>query len=297
LYGLEDKNVMARSPTPRLPAIISESANFLLADWLARITASQDQRLSEPELETQCENIVSSLVAACHDGNLTDVDDPSFVPLRDILVDLSLTRALQGFTAVETATFVLSLKAPMFARLRVVLATEPERLATDTLTVSELVDALALFMMDTFHRTREELITRQQTEISELSTPVIRLWRGILALPLIGTLDSARTQDVMENLLENIVRYEADIAIIDITGVPAIDVLVAQHLVKTIAAARLMGADCIVSGIRPQIAQTMVQLGLELNVVSKASLSDAFALALRRQGKAVVTQQPAELAA
>ena len=148
-------------------------------------------------------------------------------------------------------------------------------------------------MMETYQRAREEVIIRQQTEIAELSTPVVKLWQGVLALPLIGTLDSARTQVVMENLLDSIVRYEADIAIIDITGVPTVDTLVAQHLLKTVAAARLMGADCIISGIRPQIAQTMVHLGVELNVISKANLSDAFALALRRLGKTVVNQRRA----
>jgi rsbT co-antagonist protein RsbR len=159
---------------------------------------------------------------------------------------------------------------------------------------SELVDALGLFMMESYQRAREEVIIRQQSEIAELSTPVVKLWQGILALPLIGTLDSARTQVVMENLLDSIVRYEADIAIIDITGVPTVDTLVAQHLLKTVAAARLMGADCIISGIRPQIAQTMVHLGVELNVISKANLSDAFALALRRVGKMVVNRRRTE---
>ena len=198
---------------------------------------------------------------------------------------------MAGFSPTETATFILSLKQPLFARLRDLLGAEPERLAAETLTISELIDALGLFMMEAYQRAREEVIIRQQTEIAELSTPVVKLWQGVLALPLIGTLDSARTQVVMENLLESIVRYEADIAIIDITGVPTVDTLVAQHLLKTVAAARLMGADCIISGIRPQIAQTMVHLGVELNVVSKANLSDAFALALRRLGKVVVNQR------
>jgi len=225
------------------------------------------------------------------------VDAAPFAPLRDILTDLSRSRAMQGFTPTETATFILSLKQPLFDRLREALASEPEHLAWEILTTGELIDQLGLFMMETFQRAREEVIIRQQTEISELSTPVVKLWQGILALPLIGTLDSARTQVVMENLLDSIVRYEADIAIIDITGVPTVDTLVAQHLLKTVAAARLMGADCIISGIRPQIAHTMVHLGVELNVVSKANLSDAFALALRRIGKAVVNQRrqvPAE---
>ena len=281
---------MAKAPTFRLAEIISESAKPLLADWLARVATSPDPRLPVPELEAQCEAIVSNLAKACRDGNLTDIEAPSFTKLRDIVVDMSLTRALQGFAVTETATFILSLKAPLFARLRAVLASEPERLASETLTISELIDALALFMMDSFQRTREELIHRQEHEIAELSTPVVKLWNGILAVPLIGALDTVRTQLVMENLLECIVRHEALIAIIDITDVPAIDDLVAQHVLKTIAAARLMGTDCIISGIRPHIAQTMVHLGVELNVVSKPTLADAFALALRRVGKMVVNQ-------
>ena len=157
-----------------------------------------------------------------------------------------------------------------------------------------LLDALGLFTLEVFQKSREEVIVRQQREISELSTPVVKLWDGILALPLIGTLDSQRTQVVMENLLQTIVDVEAEIAIIDITGVPTVDTLTAQHLLKTVAAARLMGADCLISGIRPQIAQTMVHLGVELNVISKATLADAFAVALRQTGRAVVKVKRAE---
>jgi rsbT co-antagonist protein RsbR len=288
---------MARASTFRLAAIISESAKPVLADWLARIAVSPDPRLPEAELEAQCEAIVANLARACRDGNLSDIEGSSFAPLRDVIVDMSLTRALQGIAAKETATFILSLKAPLFARLRAVLVSEPERLAAEMLTTGELIDALALFMMDTFQRTREELIHRQQNQISELATPVVKLWQGILAVPLIGTLDTVRTQLVMENLLESIARHEAVIAIIDISDVPAIDDLVAQHVLKTIAAARLMGTDCIISGIRPQVAQTLVHLGVELKVVAKATLADAFALALRRVGKMVVNQPYAEQAA
>ena len=285
---------MARSQTSRLPVIILDSTKYILADWLARVNTTTDKRLPKGELEDECESIVASLAAACHEGNLTDINDPSLASLREIVVDLSLSRALQGFSATETATFVLSLKAPLFACLRIALASEPEHLVAETLTVSELIDALALFMLDSFQRTREEVIHRQRTEISELSTPVMRLWQGIVALPLIGTLDSDRTQVVMEHLLESIVRYEAEFAIIDISEVPVIDDRVAQQMLKTVAAARLMGTDCIISGIRPHIAQSMVHLGVDLNVVSKATLSDAFALALRRQGKAVVIQRQPE---
>jgi rsbT co-antagonist protein RsbR len=275
----------------RIPAILSDSSAAIVSDWVARLAAANDSRLPVTELESQCDGIVKGLVQACREGNLTDVEAPSFASLRDLLADLSRTRAFAGYTPTETATFILSLKHPLFARLRSVLGADTERLSAETLAVSDLVDGLALYMMESFQRAREEVIIRQQTEIAELSTPVVKLWQGVLALPLIGTLDSARTQVVMENLLDSIVRYEADIAIIDITGVPTVDTLVAQHLLKTVAAARLMGADCIISGIRPQIAQTMVHLGVELNVVSKANLSDAFALALRRLGKMVVSQR------
>lgn len=277
----------------RLPQLLAESHKPILADWLEVLRATPDVRLPAAELEAQCDIIIARLAQGCRDGNVTNVEAPGYAALRDVLAELSRTRAIQGFSPRETATFLFSLKQPLFARLRAALAAEPAALADETLAASELVDQFGLFMMETFQQAREEVIIRQQTEIAELSTPVVRLWQGILALPLIGTLDSARTQVVMENLLDSIVRYEADIAIIDITGVPTVDTLVAQHLLKTVAAARLMGADCIISGIRPQIAQTMVHLGVELNVVSKANLSDAFAVALRRLGKTVVNQKPA----
>ena len=285
---------MAKSAAPRLPVILTEFARPIVVDWLNSLIARPDHRLPAAELESQCETVVTRLAAACREGGFADLDTPAFAPLREALADLSRDRAMAGFSPTETATFILSLKTPLFGCLRSVLGDEPDRLAVETLSVSDLIDSLGLFMMETYQRAREEVIARQQTEISELSTPVVKLWQGILALPLIGTLDSARTQVVMENLLESIVRYEADIAIIDITGVPTVDTLVAQHLLKTVAAARLMGADCIISGIRPQIAQTMVHLGVELNVISKANLSDAFALALRRLGKMVVNQRKSE---
>jgi len=276
----------------RLPEFLAEYQKPILADWLDILRATPDARLPAAELEAQCDIIITRLAQSCRDGNVTTIAAPGFGPLREVLTELSRTRAVQGFSPTETATFLFSLKQPLFLRLRSLLEAEPAALANETVTASELIDRLGLFMMETFQLAREEVIISQQTEISELSTPVVRLWQGILALPLIGTLGSARTQVVMENLLDSIVRYEADIAIIDITGVPTVDTLVAQHLLKTVAAARLMGADCIISGIRPQIAQTMVHLGVELNVVSKANLSDAFAVALRRLGRTVVSQKP-----
>jgi rsbT co-antagonist protein RsbR len=204
---------------------------------------------------------------------------------------MSAHRARQGFTPVETATFVFSLKQPLYARLREEYASQPQELADMSWTVNLMLDSLGLYTTEVFQRSREAIIARQQEELLELSTPVVQLWDGILALPLIGTLDSARTQVVMESLLEKIVETGAAISIIDITGVPTVDTLVAQHLLKTVAAARLMGADCIISGIRPQIAQTIVHLGVDLtNVITKSTLADAFIIALQKSGSSIPTR-------
>jgi len=222
-----------------------------------------------------------------------DITAPGWDQSRTVLEDVSRSHATLGLTPSETATFVFSLKEPLFALLREKVGKDSDRLAHETWIGTMLLDKLGLYTVEAFQKTREDIIRRQQQELLELSTPVVRLWEGILALPLIGTLDSARTQIVMESLLEEIVTSGAEIAIIDITGVPTVDTLVAQHLIKTVAAARLMGADCIISGIRPQIAQTIVHLGLELGVVSKATMADAFAMALRQLGKEVVDRGPA----
>src|SRR5262249_33954382 len=189
---------------------------------------------------------------------------------------------------------IFSLQQPLFNTLNRNAALSPVQAAELTWAVTLLLDQLGLFTLEVFQKSREEIIVRQQREITELSTPVVKLWDGVLALPIIGTLDSQRTQVVMENLLQHIVDEGAAIAIIDITGVPTVDTLTAQHLLKTVAAARLMGADCIISGIRPQIAQTIVHLGVELNVVSKATLADAFAIALRRTGRTVTKIRAAD---
>jgi len=214
---------------------------------------------------------------------------PAFAPVKQLLADISKSRAIQGFSPTETAMFVFSLKQPLVNAINRSELFAANSLAGVVWQVTLLLDTLGLYTMDEYQKSREQVIIRQQREISELSTPVVKLWDGVLALPLIGTLDSERTQVVMENLLQSIVEQGAEIAIIDITGVPTVDTLTAQHLLKTVAAARLMGADCIVSGIRPQIAQTMVHLGLELNVVSKATLADAFAVALKRLNRTVVS--------
>jgi rsbT co-antagonist protein RsbR len=212
--------------------------------------------------------------------------------MRDTLSEISRSRALQGFSPKETATFVFSMKRPFFTAIREELRNDPIGMATEMWNATELLDALGLYTTDAYLKSREEVIRRQQEEMLELSTPVVKLWEGILALPLIGTLDSARTQVVMESLLESIVRTNSRVAIIDITGVPTVDTVVAQHLLKTVTAARLMGADCIISGVRPQIAQTIVHLGINLlDVTTKATMSDAFGLALQRSGFTFVRQQ------
>jgi rsbT co-antagonist protein RsbR len=216
---------------------------------------------------------------------------------RELLSAISASRARQGFSPTDVATFVLSLKQPLFVLIREKLAKSPDALFETVWSATQLLDRLALITTESYTSTREELIMRQQQELLELSTPVVKLWDGILALPIIGTLDSARTQVVMESLLQAVVATNSRYAIIDITGVPTVDTLVAQHLLKTITAARLMGAECIISGVRPQIAQTIVHLGINLeDVITKAKLSDAFALALQRSGRAVVRTQAAATA-
>jgi rsbT co-antagonist protein RsbR len=220
-------------------------------------------------------------------GKTSDIYAAEWADVRSFLDDLSRTRVLAGFSSDETATFIFSLKKPVFDALREELGNDAAALADNVWAATLLLDLLGLYTVKSFQKSREEVISRQQQELLELSTPVVKLWDGILALPMIGTLDSARTQVVMESLLQKIVETESQIAIIDITGVPTVDTLVAQHLLKTVTALRLMGADCIISGVRPQIAQTIVHLGVDLQgVTTKANLADALALALKRTGVA-----------
>ncbi|HEX6172914.1 MAG TPA: STAS domain-containing protein [Candidatus Binatia bacterium] len=211
----------------------------------------------------------------------------SWKSVKDMLTEVSRSRVAQGFSPSETATFVFSLKQPIFDMLRREIR-DIEELCREIWVTTALLDKLGLYTTEAYLQSRDSIISRQQEELMELSTPVVQLWDNVLALPLIGTLDSERTQVVMENLLEKVVETGASIAIIDITGVPTVDTLVAQHLLKTVAAARLMGADCIISGIRPQIAQTIVHLGINLaDIITKATLADAFAIALQRTGAKV----------
>jgi rsbT co-antagonist protein RsbR len=274
----------------RLARLFNERRSELLGEWVPQQYAIAARRggATEVQLRDQFVQFVTVVCAALESSDRVDFKAPGWDEVRAFLAEVSTQRARQGFTPVETAMFVFSLKEPLFARMRSELTADPASLAELTWTISVLFDAMGLYTTEVFQTSREQVIVRQQQELLELSTPVVQLWDGILALPLIGTLDSARTQVVMESLLQKIVETGAAIAVIDITGVPTVDTLVAQHLLKTVAAARLMGADCIISGIRPQIAQTIVHLGVNLqNVITKATLADAFVIALSRTGKSV----------
>ena len=286
---------MARAHPTIIPQLLAENEETLLRDWMASQKKSgvlRGGQISDAELTEASRRLIAALRGGAASGQFVDITAPGWDQSRTVLEDVSRSHATLGLTPSETATFVFSLKEPLFALLREKVGKDPDRLANEIWIATSLLDKLGLYTVEAFQKSREDIIVRQQQELLELSTPVVRLWEGVLALPLIGTLDSARTQTVMENLLEEIVTSGAEIAIIDITGVPTVDTLVAQHLIKTVAAARLMGADCIISGIRPQIAQTIVHLGLELGVVSKATMADALALALRQLGKAVVDRGP-----
>ena len=275
----------------RLPAIVEQHQKEVLAEWLNNQTTSgiwRAGRIQESQLREESQRFLSLLTKAVQQGVEFDARSGQWAEVREFLAELSRSRATQGFTPTQVATFVLSLKQAVFKRATESLQSEAAVLAGTLWEATILLDALGLYTTEIFQQTRESLIARQQEELIELSTPVVQLWEGILALPLIGTLDSERTQVVMESLLERLVATGSSIAVIDITGVPTVDTLVAQHLLKTVAAAQLMGADCIISGIRPQIAQTIVHLGIDLSTVAtKSSLSDAFALALKRRGLSV----------
>jgi rsbT co-antagonist protein RsbR len=276
----------------RLAQIIEQKEDTLLSDWMKSQSAlsSRKGRISDAELRTNLHDFVLALNQGLAGGKNDDIEGGAWSSMRDVLTNLSRQRATQGFTPAETAMFVFSFKPVLFNELRNSYKDDPAGLADEIVVATELLDGLGLLTTEAYQETREAVILRQQQEMLELSTPVVELWTGILALPLIGTLDSARTQIVMQNLLEAIVAKGADLAIIDITGVPTVDTLVAQHLLKTVAAARLMGAECIISGIRPQIAQTIIHLGVDLgSVITKANLADALRLALRKKSLAVTS--------
>lgn len=276
----------------RLIDLLRSDQAVLMARWDEQLRASDqssDGRLVTFERSAQMREFWELFLAASATGNV-DVGSPAWLETRHFLEQLSRERALKGYSSSETASFLFSLKRPLFERIQETFGDDPVALGEQLWMISALIDSLGLHSVQAYQKTREAVIQRQQEEMLELSTPVVKLWEGVLALPMIGTLDSQRTQVVMESLLHRIVETGSEIAIIDITGVPTVDTLVAQHLLKTVTAIRLMGADAIISGVRPQIAQTIVHLGLDLQgVVTKANLADALALALKRTGL-MVTQ-------
>jgi rsbT co-antagonist protein RsbR len=265
---------------------VRKNEQTLLARWTQSLEdagATRDARISPKELSNQTRDFLRLLIAASADADGADIGGREWTETRAYLEGLSKSRAQLGFDSQDTANFIFSLKRAMFEHLQHEYAESPHDLTHQLWSVSEMLDGLGMHTVRSFQKSREEVIVRQQEDLLELSTPVVKLWDGVLALPMIGTLDSQRTQVVMESLLERIVETGSEIAIIDITGVPTVDTLVAQHLLKTVTAIRLMGADCIISGVRPQIAQTIVHLGLDLQgIVTKANLADALALALQR---------------
>jgi rsbT co-antagonist protein RsbR len=282
---------MSKNGTTLIPEVLERNEATLLADWLAAQKTAPTYRpdlMKEAELRDQSREFLRLLTKAARTGG-SDINSSAWQEVRELLGSISRSRGQQGFSPSATAMFIFSLKEPLFEYLRRDLANDPKALVDVTWASNTLLDKLGLYTTEIHQKVREEVIERQQREVLELSTPVVKMWDGILALPLIGTLDSARTQTVMESLLQRIVETGCETAIIDITGVPTVDTVTAQHLLKTVAAARLMGADCIISGIRPQIAQTIVHLGVDLSsVTTKASLADAFALALKRLGLTVI---------
>ena len=265
----------------KIPEMLRRNEAALLDDWTAEQKKIKDlgQRVSEADVRAQSRRFLQLLQEATVRGNAVETDSEAYREVRKFLEEISASRAQLGFTPSETAMFVFSFKKPLFAQIRGSVP-DPAEQVDEIWSATLLLDRLGLYTTEMFQKSRESVIMRQQQEMLELSTPVVKLWDGVLALPIIGTLDSSRTQTIMENLLEKIVETGSELAIIDITGVPTVDTLTAQHLLKTVTAARLMGAECIISGIRPQIAQTIVHLGVELgDIVTKASLADAFRLA------------------
>lgn len=274
----------------RIAEVLERNEAEILSDWMKEQATALTQRpdlMKESELRQQSTKFLKLFREAIAGNNL-DIQQPIWGPVREFIGEVSRSRAIQGFSPSETATFVLSLKQPLFTRLRKIHEGQPDYLFEDLWNVTVLLDKLGLYSVEVFQKTREDVIGRQQQEMFELSTPVVELWQGILGLPIIGTLDSKRSQLVMETLLQRLAETQSEVAVIDITGVPVMDTVTAQHLLKTVAATRLMGADCIISGIRPQIAQTIVHLGVNLgNVTTKASMAGALAVAFKRMGLAV----------
>ena len=276
--------------TTSIANVLVSQRNEILQEWMRQQLSLETMGadlVSEADLRTESDRFLEVLSRAVQSGNFNDIHAPEYKPVLEMLERFSRSRGLQGFSPSETATFVFSFKQPIFDAFRKSGDMDPAGHIENIWAANLLIDKLGLYTTEIYQQSREEVIRRQQEEMLELSTPVMEIWEGILALPLIGTLDSTRTSVAMETLLQTIVETRSELAIIDITGVPTVDTLVAQHLLKTVAAARLMGADCVISGIRPQIAQTMVHLQIDLSeVVTKATLAEALRFALKRSGRA-----------
>ena len=278
--------IQASQKNGNIAGVIGGHMDKILAEWIREMSASTRRidLIKDSDLRAECSQFLQ-LMRKATESEGANFQAPGFDPVRDMLGEISRTRSQKGFKPSETATFVLSLKRPLFNEIQTLHRGDADSMAAEMWSLNELLDAMGLYTTEVFLKSREEIVRRQQEELLELSTPVVKLWDGILALPIIGTLDSARTQVVMESLLQAIVQTNSRVAIIDITGVPTVDTVVAQHLLKTVTAARLMGADCIISGVRPQIAQTIVHLGINLlDVTTKSSLAAAFSVALQRLG-------------
>ena len=284
--------------TTSIAHVLVSQRNEILQQWMHQQLSSESMRadlISEADLRTESDRFLEVLSQAVRTDNFSDIRTPEYKPVLQVLERFSRSRGLQGFTPSETATFVFSFKQPLFNVLRKSGDKDPAEQIENLWAANLLIDKLGLYTTEIYQQSREEVIRRQQEEMLELSTPVVQIWEGILALPLIGTLDSARTSVMMETLLQKIVETRSELAIIDITGVPTVDTLVAQHLLKTVAAARLMGADCLISGIRPQIAQTMVHLQIDLSeVTTKATLAEALRFALKSSRRATQSKDSRE---
>jgi rsbT co-antagonist protein RsbR len=268
----------------RLATILAEHRNAIVESWTDALRTSLRGRLGKSELARQIDELYTAVLATLDDGG-TDIESPQAADLLAVLTELSRNRARQGFTATETAISVFALKDALYHSL----PSKSAQSLADYTSFSLFVDRLGLFTFESYVTARDGIISEQSAQLLELSTPVVKLWDGVVAVPLIGTLDSARSQIVMERLLQSLVDTGSPFAILDITGVPAVDTQVAQHILKTVMAAQLMGAQCIISGIRPQIAQTIVSLGIEFGeIVTRASLADALQYALREMGVELV---------
>ena len=263
-------------------SLLQKKYKEILESWMRQQLQDESLRedlMTNEDLRQESEELLHALLDAVKKDNFADIDTPEYEKTLESLAGISTTRALKGYSPRETGNFVFSLKDALSKTLEKEY-TDPAVLYKESMKLNRLIDSLGIYTFESFIRGREDVIVRQTSEITEISTPVIQVWDGILALPIIGTLDSARTQVVMENLLMKIVDTESTIAILDISGVPAVDSLVAQHLIKTVSATRLMGAECIISGIRPEIAQTVVHLGIDLSQINtKASLAHALRFA------------------